>query len=1027
MREFPPFRLDTVNQCLWRRPESGEDERILLTPKAFAVLRFLVDHAGRLVTQKELLEAVWPDTFVQPEVLKYQIADIRGSLGDRAKSPRFIETVPRRGYRFIAAVQELESSQTAPAPVPGSLVGRDHELAILRDSLRRTLLGERQVVFITGEPGIGKTALVDQFVGQAIVREASLRAARGQCVEGFGGSEAYYPMLEALGELCRARDGDRVIEILAAHAPTWLVQFPAFLKPEHRELLQREILGATRDRMLREIREALDVMTSERPLLVVLEDLQWVDPSTVDLLSALARERTPAMMMLIITKREMEASDHPLKRLKEDLLLHHLCQEIAVAPLSEANVAEFLAAQCPAGALPEGFAALIHRRSEGNPLFMVAALDRMMQDRQISRESGAWQLKLPVEQIDVTVPETLRQMIEAQIDRLTIEEQRALEAASIAGASFSADVVAAVMKEDASQILELFERLSRRSRIIRVAGAQRLSDGRVSQVFDFVHALYREVFYLRQTPARKASLHWRMGEQLATLLSHRLREIAAELAHHFELSSDWARAIQYLRIAARSAAQRLAPQEAAANLRHALELASRLSDAERPVNEIGILEGVAEIFVTSGDIPAAETCYEDLCARADRYGLIDVEVRALTESAFIVAWVNLERGLELLERAFHLVATLDPGKHLPTRATCLFWRLWLVGWDPQHAEEYRNAIAEIQKLGDSHIAGLHLLDYSCIQWCSSEYRESYRNAVEGLKMLSEAGSADPFHSMKYLLAEHVPAWSLIFLGEWGRALREVDHAITMANNNGDYHFRVWPMQLTGAWLHLHACDFAGVLAICDATIPLVRDPTLRAAPETPPPTFRLSLILRGSAEAALGNDERAREYLFAARDDMNRRRTLHDWYWRMVLESYLTDLWLAAGELKAARVQAERFLSVTLKTAERTWQALAWEANARVALAENDLARTQDLIAQALSAMEGYEVPLAAWRVHATAAELFERAKNPALSEHHRELSRATILKIAASMAPEEPLRKTFLSAPRVREVLGDAERTMKA
>ena len=86
---FPPFRLDTINQCLWRRGKAGEEERVLLTPKAFAVLSYLVEHAGRLVTQDELLDAVWPDTFVQPEVLKYQIADIRSTAGRRPKESSF--------------------------------------------------------------------------------------------------------------------------------------------------------------------------------------------------------------------------------------------------------------------------------------------------------------------------------------------------------------------------------------------------------------------------------------------------------------------------------------------------------------------------------------------------------------------------------------------------------------------------------------------------------------------------------------------------------------------------------------------------------------------------------------------------------------------------------------------------------------------------------------------------------------------------------------------------------------------------
>ena len=191
MREFLLFRLDTVNQCLWRRRDAGEDERILLTPKAFSVLRYLVEHAGRLVSQEELLEAVWPDTFVQPEVLKYQIADIRNVLRDQAKNPLFIETLPRRGYQFIAAVTEVERPQ---APLVNRaqtrLVGRERELVVLRDCLRRIWKGQRQIVFITGEPGIGKTALVDEFLRKAGAEEPSLRIARGQCVEGYGGAEA---------------------------------------------------------------------------------------------------------------------------------------------------------------------------------------------------------------------------------------------------------------------------------------------------------------------------------------------------------------------------------------------------------------------------------------------------------------------------------------------------------------------------------------------------------------------------------------------------------------------------------------------------------------------------------------------------------------------------------------------------------------------------------------------------------------------------------------------------------------------
>jgi len=332
-KEFPPFRLDTMNQCLWRRADAGEDERVMLTPKAFAVLGYLVEHAGRLVKQDELLEAVWPDTFVQPEVLKYQIADIRSTLGDRPKNPLFIETLPRRGYRFIAAVHDGAAAKPEPCEVAGS----DRVLSELWDCLRRTFLGERQIVFMAAEPGAGKTTPADEFQRQAMAYVPGIRAARGQCVEGYGSREDYYPMLDALGQLCRGSGGDSVVQILARQAPTWLVQFPALVKREHREMLQQEIVGATRQRMLREIGDALNTMASGSPLLLVLEDLQWADPFTVDLISAAARSRTPAQLMIVGTYRQVDVtlSRHPLKALKPDLLIHHLCREIAGEPLEK--------------------------------------------------------------------------------------------------------------------------------------------------------------------------------------------------------------------------------------------------------------------------------------------------------------------------------------------------------------------------------------------------------------------------------------------------------------------------------------------------------------------------------------------------------------------------------------------------------------------------------------------------------------------------------------------------------------------
>jgi predicted ATPase len=183
--------------------------------------------------------------------------------------------------------------------------------------------------------------------------------------------------------------------------------------------------------MLREICDALETITAASPLLLVFEDLQWADHSTVDLISALARRRASAKLMLIVTKRpvDMVIPEHPLKALKQDLLLHQLCREITLDPLGEAEIAEYLAAESSEGSSPEGLAKLVHSHSEGNPLFMVAVLDHMIERGQVSREGGAWRLRVPLEEIALGTPEKLRRMIEAQIDRLSTEHRHTLQSA----------------------------------------------------------------------------------------------------------------------------------------------------------------------------------------------------------------------------------------------------------------------------------------------------------------------------------------------------------------------------------------------------------------------------------------------------------------------------------------------------------------------------------------------------------------------------------------------------------------------
>jgi DNA-binding winged helix-turn-helix (wHTH) protein len=1012
MKEFTPFRLDPVNQCLWRRTGEGDYERILLTPTEFGVLDHLVERAGQLVTHRELLDAVWPRTAIEPQAVKSKIFHLRRTLDDDPKKPRFIETLPRRGYRFVGKLEAEVADEGHPSPPPAGLVGREGALAELWQCAASAAAGAPQVVFVTGEPGIGKTALVEEFQRQVARRVRAIRVARGHCVEGFGSKEAFYPVLDALGQLCRGPEGGRVVEILALHAPTWLVQFPALLTRQHRETLRHELLGATRERMLREGCEALEAIAAAAPLLLVLEDLHWTDSSTLDLVSVLARRRVRARILLIATYRPSDVahSAQPLHALKRDLVARQFCREIALEPLTPADIASYLSGGGAAPGAPDELTVLLHTHTEGNPLFMHAVLQQLAERGLVERSDGGWELRRAAASISLEVPDSVRQMIGAQIDRLEVSDQRVLEVAAIAGMSFAPAISAPAGDLDIGEIERCCDALARRDHIVRRAGIKELPDGRIVQRYEFVHALYREVLYERQGPARRAMLHRRWGEWLEQIFADARDQVAPELAHHFERGSDWARAVTYLRLAARGAAARCSLEDARANLQRALALAAKLALPERAAAETEILDALADMSLGSFD-PGALSFLTSLRERAAEYGLADVEAKALIDQTYPIAWESSEQGLEVIVQALRLGETQqDPLRRARIRARCMMRRIWIRGWNADDAAVCRRELAKVRRLGGPLEAAWHVIDCNLLDFFSSEYRKAMRDAVECLGTLTQG--RELFAGYAHSVRELTVPWSLILLGEWGEALHELDGGIAAAEKNADSHRRQTLLLLRSLAL-LHAGDFAGARAICNSLMGPFQQPA-RA------PWRRFCLSIGGAADAGLGDYAGALERFRRAREEMGRQPALGDWYWRLVQGWALADLWLSRGDLARAREAAGVFAAEAAVSAERTWQGLAWEAQARVALAADEPRRAQAHVGQALAALDGFEVPLAGWQVHATAADVCRARGETVAARRHQETSRGIVRRLAASLDGYGDLQRAFLTAPAVANVLGE-------
>ena len=614
---FDRFELDEGNARLLR-----DGAPVAVAPTPFGVLCALARQSGSLLTTNALLDEVWGHQFVTDSVLRTAISELRTALDDDARKPRFIETVSRRGYRFIAATSPIVVAPSAAAVIPqgsstesASFVGRAEALAGLRSNWDIACTGKRRIVWVAGEPGIGKTTLIEHFiagVGDAL-------CIRGQCVDQYGSGEPYLPVLEALSELCRI-DGT-LVALLRTVAPTWLLQLPWFSSPEERDALRRELAGVAPDRMLREMGELLDRSGERRPLLLVTEDLHWSDRSTIQLIDYIARRRGNARLMWLSSFRpaEIVALEHPLGSVRRELRLHGLAEEIDLDPFSETEVAEYLARQSPSMPSDEAFVRALHERTDGLPLFVASVTN------EISARAAHGRVA-PEQLAKIAVPDNLAAIIEHYIAKLDEGPRTVLSAAAVCGVQFRVQTIAAALARDAASVTDICDKLVR-EQVWLVGSPAEESSGLAPSSYSFTHALFRQVQYERTSASTRIKLHRDIAAALEGERAAGVPVAATELAMHFERACEAAAAVRYYAEAAEAALAHFSPEECIRIVEQASSLLARARDAsERDALRITIetLHGLAatRVIGVGGEAKSALERAYSLLGEAPRHPML---------------------------------------------------------------------------------------------------------------------------------------------------------------------------------------------------------------------------------------------------------------------------------------------------------------------------------------------------------------------------------------------------------------------
>ena len=482
----------------------------------------------------------------------------------------------RRASDAAALPRAREAPQTRPVETP--LIGRDVEMAQLREAFGRAALGGGGFFAVVGEAGIGKSRLVEELVAHAERHEARIlfgRAYESDQILLFG------PIVDAL----RSGQVDRDHDVLDALGPLRRAELARLLPEVAAGDTQRLLTQLDYRRLFEALAELMALLAIRDPLLLVLEDLHWADELTLRLLSFLARRAPTHRVLVVVTAREEELPDAPLpRRTLEDLAQAGQLVSLGLGPLSRRDTAALVAMLAPPGVAPgpEQLGERVWSASEGNPLVAV----EMMREVQ---EGGMAE--------GLTLPRRVRDVIGRRIERLTDRSRSLLTVAAVIGREFDFDLLRHACELDDDATARGVEELVRRRLLTSV-------DERLG----FTHERIREAAYSELQPWRRQRLHRRIAATIETLQGDHLADFWEALADHSERGEAWGRAVHYhLRVAER-AKQRFAYATAEVACRQAAEAAAKSS--EESTDRTRALELLGDVLSLRGDLERANESYE---------------------------------------------------------------------------------------------------------------------------------------------------------------------------------------------------------------------------------------------------------------------------------------------------------------------------------------------------------------------------------------------------------------------------------
>jgi len=899
---------------------------------------------------------------------------------------------------------------TASGRATTHTVGRALEWEQLRESLGTVSEGHTRLVCLVGEPGIGKTTLLEEVADELNRSSDRWRVAFTTCFERLAGTEAYAPVMEILEALMERETNSAVAKLLKLVAPTWYVQVAPLWSstdPAFAAVLERA-RAASPERMKRELAAFLSDLTEVMPLMLLIDDMHWADASTAELIAYLCRKPELKRLLIICAYRptEMSLASHPFMPLKQELAKERLCRDISLSLLSQQDVEAYLTLRFPRNQFPPALAASLHRRTGGNPFFLVELIRDLHAQGALVEEQGGWTLTIHTDQLDRSLPESVQRMIERKLDQLDEGDRRLLAVASVQGVEFDSFVVARGAEFGLAEAEERLQRLERVHHLVRKLRASDPEATHLSERYTFVHVLYQNAFYDSLTPARRVDLSGIVVSALAEYNRGNLSKVAAELALLYEAARNFGRAAQYFLEAAKNAARVYANHEAVELSRRAMANASRLPDEVRLPLILKVAFLLAELHLTLSEFDDAVADFSIAEKAAAEAGLIEPRIEAICGAA--LALFNLKRTDEtraLGQHALDLARRAGSETAIASAEMVLAMERMCIG-NLDAAEELTARAVPVLQTSAGSPAALHVIEGVAYSAALHGWRLEYEQALPpcewALDRARERGAG--FHIVCLLFIRGLG------MGNFGRiseALRDLREGMRLSEVN---HERYWLPRLpnTLGWLHADVFDFKQAFRLNQEGAAIARELKF------PEGEANSHVNLAGNY-LTLGESERAKEHLDIAERVLQGDKWFR-WVYQTRLQAQYAQYWITNGDSQRAASYAAASLESARTTRRRKHIAWARKLLGDVAAIEERHNDAADEYEAGLRALKGHPCPSVEWKILLSLARLKACLHESDASEEYLNRSREVMRRLAESIC-ENSLRAAFLKSKVARDL----------